>query len=511
MAKAWASEFNAKMRPITKEQHVAARKNAAKYIFVKDKDGNAMCQRCEREFVISGTKHLEKCKCPKCKQPMQIQHVWRMKSQLMAINWIVVPKVLDSKTLVLRYICGCSIGCEPIQTDELARMYISEDHSDAEYYCERQGNWAKTKSPYFVPWFMSYRDNHWFCMYGNLYKPNASKKEFSKLDCFKYYGINEHYDDTRIVSQMHYLVKFARLNEKLEKVGMQNLVDENFRSYCNNTSTIAFNKKKTSLIEMLRLDRVKYNAFKKNPNMSVLKELQCIKNFNEKEYTEIASLVPEVWSRRIVHEIARDFNLNAIRIARYAKANSISVTTYHAYLNRIKQLGWIMNDEYYVFPRNFEEFDDKSREEMYQITEQERRKKVLEDAKREAGKTAIIAMISNIIRTAPELQDMFADAEHGLKIYVPESVADLYMSGLVMHNCLSTYAERIVQKETLVFFIRRIEEPDKDYVAFEYNNGIVKQIYESYNHEVTDNNVIKFAEAFTERLNEIDIMNKIAM
>ena len=510
MAKHWADEYFAKMRPITKAQAEAARKNAARFIFINDKQGNGVCQRCEREVNIPNTKHLTNVKCPKCHKEMQIQHSWRMKRNLYTIDWLAIPQVLNAQTMVIRYVQGMSFGKSMIEVYEAGRMFISEKYAEPEYYCSSSTSWHYGKNPYFVPWFMSYRNNPRFCMYADLYQPSKAVAEMSKMDCFKYYPLEQHYDNERMVSQMHYLVKFARLNEKLDKVGMEKLVEDNFLAYLRNGSTISFNKAKSSLIEMLRLDRVRYKYLKQNPTMETLRELQSIKQFNENEYKELFTLVDSAYGRKQVRQIADDHKLSVIRVVKYLQKNNIRYWEYEGYLNRAKELGWLMDDEYYIFPRDFKAMNDKSIAESNAKHEEEKRAALIAKAKVEADKTAVIATISNIIRTAPELQDMFADAEHGLKIYVPESVADLYMSGLVMHNCLSSFAERIVNKETLVFFIRRTEEPDKDYVAFEYNNGIVKQIYEAYNKDVDDSNIIQFADRFVERLNDIDIMRRIA-
>lgn len=91
MAKHWADDYMTKMRPITKAQAEAARKNAARFIFINDKHGNGVCQRCEREVTLPNTKHLTNVKCPKCHKEMQIQHAWRMKKRLFNMKWLAVP------------------------------------------------------------------------------------------------------------------------------------------------------------------------------------------------------------------------------------------------------------------------------------------------------------------------------------------------------------------------------------------------------------------------------------
>lgn len=511
MAKNWAEQYNEKMHPITKRVAEKTRKHAAKFIFVKDKDGNAVCQRCEREFVMTGTKHLQKCKCPKCKQEMQVQHTWRARKDLLAINWLAIPTVVDEHTMVIRYISGSSYGVEPITVTENARMYISEDHAEPEYYCNYQGKWHKGKDPYFIPWYMGYRDNKWFCMYADWANAREAKEVISKMDCFKYYPLNEHYDDTRIPSQLHYLVKFARLNEKLDKVGLHSLVEENFDCYLRGYSTtIRFNKYRTDLVGMLRLTQAKYKALCKSPNMTTLAELQRIKDFDYDKYTQLIQYLPNAYDRKTLMETAAAYNVDVLKLAKYISNHNITAWTYERYLNRINNLGYPVTDEYYMFPSGFAKAEEKTLTEQERINEEQRRARMHKEIEAKSDQSKIIATISNIIRTAPELQEMFADAEHGLKIYVPESVADLYMSGLVMHNCLSTYVEPMCNKESLIFFIRKVEELDKDYVAFEYKDGIVWQIHESYNSNVKDDNVIRFADAFVEKLNEINIMQRLA-
>lgn len=67
------------------------------------------------------------------------------------------------------------------------------------------------------------------------------------------------------------------------------------------------------------------------------------------------------------------------------------------------------------------------------------------------------------------------DAETGLLITPARCAEDLKEEGTALVHCVATYARQVARGETTIFFIRRIEEPDKAFFTLEYKNDKVIQ------------------------------------
>lgn len=97
--------------------------------------------------------------------------------------------------------------------------------------------------------------------------------------------------------------------------------------------------------------------------------------------------------------------------------------------------------------------------------------------------------ISRLIaeRDDPELSEKIArvteqarrfaweDAETGLLITPARCAEDLKEEGKALVLCVAGYASQVSRGETTIFFIRRIEEPDKPFFTLEYKNDRVIQ------------------------------------
>ena len=132
----------------------------------------------------------------------------------------------------------------------------------------------------------------------------------------------------------------------------------------------------------------------------------------------------------------------------------------------------------------------------------------LEIIQEEARIDSVVNNISKALRENEELKRWMKGSD-GLKVIVPESVGELTDEGIKLHNCLKNYAKDIADKQSLIFFIRKINDPTNAYVAMEYRHGEVRQLRLDKNVPVTDKKIIQFADALAAKLNQLDIMNKL--
>ena len=483
--KAWAEQFN-NLKPITKAQKEYHRLRSAKYIFVKDKSGVAVCSRCGKEINVGHTKHKSEHVCPHCKNKMIIQHEWRMSQRLEIINWMVIPKVINNKVLCLRYILAYQRGNKPMEITEEARMFIDEDHVDPEYYCRQGNSWNKGKDPYFRR-DTTLTPNRFWCIYADEYPKNFFK-EINKLDCFKYYSAENEYNFKVIPSQLSYMVHAAKINEKLAKIGMKDIAEEHRYYYCNhNDRIIPYNKKETSLKKMIGLDQNRFNLLREFPSMKFMFWLQNNPDVNYQQMREAkGNIYNYLYTRKTLYKIGVSYNklINYLEDKEYGE--------YDHYLTTLKALGYDIKDTYYSMPKDFRAADERITKEY-----EEKQKKSAEE-KRKIN-DGLIKKISDGIRNMPNLKE-FLDGSNGLLIYVPESSADLEKAGKEMHCCLGTYPTRVAEGKTMVFFVRKLDNPTAQFVAFEYCDGQVLQCRYTHNETVKDTQIIDFVNRFTSAL-----------
>ena len=90
----------------------------------------------------------------------------------------------------------------------------------------------------------------------------------------------------------------------------------------------------------------------------------------------------------------------------------------------------------------------------------------------------------------------------GLFIRLPNRLEELKTEGEVLHHCVGTYTEKVRKGETTIFFVRKIEEPDKPFYTLEWK-GRVLQCRGSHNCDMTPE-VKAFANIFQEKMVEYE-------
>ena len=483
--KAWAEQFNKKLKPITEAQKQFHRKNSERFLFVEDKDGNCTCPKCNTRLHLGKTKHKSEVDCPSCANKLIVQHLWRASKCLEVINWMVIPKVVDKHVVCLRYILAHQDYCNPMKVYEAARLYVSDKYVEPEYYClQYDRKWARGKYPYFrinthiVP-------NKFECWYADMYKKNLFR-ELDKLECFKYFSSKNSYDNTRIPSQIIYMVHAADLNEKLLKIGMKNIVEDHgdyFRRH--GDRCIKYNKKETSLKKMIGLDQPRFNVLRQFPSLDLMFWLQGHEKVNCKHLIEAKG---DTYRYDYVNEMAPKLGVSFSKLNKYME--NINIAEHRHYLESLEKLKYNIKDEYYSMPKNFREADEKIADEYMEKFDKAAYKRIKKNDK-------LIKKISDAIRKMPNLKK-FLNGSNGLLIYVPESSRDLRVEGRENHNCIGTYADRIAEKKTLVFFVRRLNDPTAPFVDFEYHNGDVVQCRGSHNEDCKDTKVLDFVHRFAE-------------
>jgi len=504
--------MTSKIPPITDFQREWIRKESAHYIFVdRDNNGNHVCHcdRCGKDIDLGKTKHRAKVKCPSCGHELEIIHKWRIKNMfnLETIDWFVIPKAIDPNTLMLRYVFAWRNGLNA-NISEVARIVFdtrmkSVHYFEYSYISDEKYDWKYSRVHYFTE-FNMYNFRTLCCLPAKQYKPTWLR-ELRRLDCFKYFP-----DFMDYAKQFYYIndgLKFisykAPLYEKLEKAGFGEYVKNDFKGVGSLKDIVEYNTREKSLIKMLGLNKTQFKVFRSNQTNGALEYIKLFPNITQ-EYLDML-FKSKVRAKDVVS--MRKGGINVDKTIKYVEKQGCSYYEWEHYVNLLKRLNYNL-DEAYLYPKDFRkedrrvstEYEEKLRIEREKAIEE--RRKQLEEQER--NQNNLIAKISEGLRNNPEIREFFAGS-NGLQIFVPDSVDDLRNEGRNLHNCLGTYVERYASGKTLIFFVRRIDDPTAPYVAMEYCHGRVIQCREDCNRQA-DSKVVDFAEALASRLRKLNIL-----
>lgn len=491
-----ADKYMQKARPIGKVRMDYVKKNIVPFLIVKDDRETSYCTYCGEEMKMPKTKHNQECNCPKCNHKVQVIHSWRRKiSTLDKIYWYAFPQVIDSDTVMLRYILA-ECFYNKVVIEERARQII--DFAKEKTY-EFEKNWGNdsykvSRKDFFrIPnYFMG---NRYYCGSADEIRPYFFS-ELSKLRDAKYNEklIKSKYSyTTEIRCNLQNIYGKIGLYEKLNKVGLLNDI---------NIKDIKFDRTQSELTKMLLLNKNTFNILKKYPSNKALNYLQQHPDCTE-DYFIKARLIDYTFENE---KYLNNLGITLNQFYKYAKKQDKELKDnnffldYKDHIELLRKLEYTL-DKGYLFPKDFKKEKDRIILESLQSDI---------DTEESKKRTLIIHKISELIRGNNELSS-WINGENGLQVYVPESVEDLKMEGKRLHNCIGTYCEKIADKETLVFFVRKLSDPNKEYVAFEYDSrGKVVQIRENRNKNCENENVIQFVNAFCKALNSINVYKLIA-
>lgn len=159
------------------------------------------------------------------------------------------------------------------------------------------------------------------------------------------------------------------------------------------------------------------------------------------------------------------------------------IREYHDYLQMAAGLGYDLNDEYILYPK-----DMKQRHDQYVREGNERDLKIkkMEDAEKEEAYR----------KTVKKRKWKNYEMESGeLLLRLPDTPVDIREEGNRQHHCVATYIDRMVKGETCIVFIRKKENPEESFYTMEVREGNVVQVRGKYNREPPEE-VKRFVEEF---------------
>lgn len=152
----------------------------------------------------------------------------------------------------------------------------------------------------------------------------------------------------------------------------------------------------------------------------------------------------------------------------YAMRNQ-EVNDYHDYLQLAAGLGYNLDDDWILYPKNLKERHD-------QLTEEQNERKA--ELEKESDDKKDRKLKRTIKRKGWTRYEMETEQ---LLIRLPKCAHEIRKEGNAQHHCVATYMDRMVAGETCILFIRKKEEPDKSYYTVEVKDNEVIQVRGKYN------------------------------
>ena len=277
-----------------------------------------------------------------------------------------------------------------------------------------------------------------FCEYA-LYKDNLD--ELKKYDLFKYSYLWELKNNNKevLVASLSYYPLHIKSFEFLMKLGLYNLA-----IICpfevNNGKTFkdrfGVDKKYLEFMKYLNIDYDGLKVFRLYPNND-----EELFNFIHKYlyyYKDINKFV------------------DARKVMDYLNKNDIDFYNYYDYITELSNQGYDMKDNSLLYPENFNERHDRLFVDSIVFRDKD---------------------IDEKINALSKIYSMNIYEDDKYIIFPASSIESLIDESSQMSNCVKRYYERISDKETQIYFMRKKSNRSKSLVTIEvYNNKVVQAL-----------------------------------
>lgn len=128
---------------------------------------------------------------------------------------------------------------------------------------------------------------------------------------------------------------------------------------------------------------------------------------------------------------------------------------YKDYIRFCEDLDYDLTDDFILFPRHLKDAHDRVSE-------------MFSNRKAEIYNQKIAAAYESCVK-------QYQLTKYGLTVVPPKTAAEIVEEGHALHHCVGGYVSRVANKECVILFLRKKEEPDKPFYTIEV---IVRRIME---------------------------------
>lgn len=329
--------------------------------------------------------------------------------------------------------------------------------------------WQREGFYHYRTWYdydWGYQDDKYF----NIHAPIINPEYVYKFDEFKYCALT--------LSNKQNAIKYLRLYQKYPQI--EYLVKAGLQNICESTQILKLLNKNKNFGKWLMQNKEKIRknyyyipsiltAFKKNLDVDFVdKQARARKEFTKSnEYKQFKNTFDDKTIERIINYIAE---------------KKIWFSLYNDYIQACLYLKLDMTKNKNLFPHDFNRWHDIRIDEMNSkklIADEETRKEFYQHFKHVATK---YLSLENCKKSA-------------YIAIIAQKPSDLVKESLVLHHCVGkmNYDQKMVREESLIFFIRPINEPETPFVTMEYSPS-KKKVLQCYgvNNSTPQQEVLDF-------------------
>lgn len=464
------------------------REAAPQYLFYDyrrdKKPTKGYCTACRHTVEVIGAKHNTQGVCPRCKKAITFKSRGR-RGNLSDRGTVQVIQRISDRELVIRifkfYYSYRHTEVPEISVYENARIFTQWDdakklNADYYYYSYNSGDLTPWKSGTRPVWSY-YTYNFEADMCGHLYHRKL-EEVFSKTP-WKYSQIKEFYLHHREPMQvipylreylrhpaLEYLVKLrlyrlaqaAVYGEDSGYVVGRNPLNMDGR---NIGEVLGVGKQYLPLMQEIDINRVTLGLMKKLLEKSIPVDSSLLRWCQENAITD-ADELEQCLKHTSAHKLIRYLHKQSqheyflTRAYYQSTADMFAFGLYKDYIRFCEELGYDLADDFILYPRHLKEAHDRTSE-------------MFNKWKAEVTDQKIAAEYMNLLR-------QYKMTKYGFTIVPPKTAAEIVEEGHALHHCVGGYVSRVTNKECVILFLRKKEEPDKPFYTIEIRNGEVQQI-----------------------------------
>lgn len=455
-----------------------------------------VCSHCHEKVSLPWrTSHLEVVNCPHCRKRMQVLHLWRgMKKKWQGHILVWFDKAIDGKAIIGRMFYtdrnpekrNYAAAAGTTGWDLMSVIVYQYGYGGTQYISWSDGcGYMRGKEYDIIELRQDTPQAHRHaCRESLLTAADGTPFEWS---CWDKMGLLW----KEGVGAWRYLDLFARYEgvEYLAKMRMSKVVRAYMNGYANFGRNINWHGHTPSEIFKTRTtkeDRIFLHYHGKDVDPTLLcrwmqvNKLTVMSLPDCQECFRKINIMPRVMFRYVQIEKGLDY-LN--------KQTNCTTYEYDDYLENANLLGLDMKSKSVLYPKNLAHAHDNVIKQVSmhknELLEKEYQKR------------------------RPALLKKYKYEWDGLRVVVPETVADLIVEGRKQNNCVGTYMQRVAKGDTNVMFIREVlpdgTTSEKSYITMEVCRGRIVQARTKNNGKL-DARGEMFVEAF--RKGKIEKINK---
>ena len=405
-------------------------------------------------------RELDKTRCPEQKGLRFYAYLTTVNKELVKIT--VAMRNKSKKEQLIKQVAVHGVYSDKCLVRDLEYCYLG-------IYAYRVG-WYDEGIKYRYGLRPSYNDGKWYSVDFKYYNPYAEVVNINfALKYFPYSAV----DILNPVCAITYLRKYMKYPQA------EYLIKAGLGKFVRSKMILELIGKDKKFCKWLLTNR---QVLSENPYYIdvVIRSYKTGKSLDELQaYAEAVIILKR---QRNLPRLQRAFSNDLDQLLKYVSIQKTGVTTYNDYYTACTYLGLDMTIPKNRYPHDFKRWHDIRIDEY-------RTAKALEDAEKRKELYAQFAIVAEkYLPLQRNLHDTYI-------VVIARSPAELIKESDILHHCVGrmNYDQRMIREESLIFFIRTADEPNKPFVTVEYSLATQKvlQCYGDHN-SIPSQDVLEF-------------------